>query len=97
MPMIADVAGAIRAALETPRNFPPLRRALTPEDRISVVVDDRLPQLGAMVNEILKYLTEAGVVSDSITLLSPPHSRQAWIDELSDAYQDVRSEVHDPG
>ena len=97
MPIIADVAAAVRAALETPRNFPPLRRALTPEDRITVVVDDRLPQLGAMVNEILRYLTEAGVVSDSITLLSPPHSQQAWIDQLSDAYQEVRTEVHDFG
>jgi nickel-dependent lactate racemase len=96
VPQIADVAGAVREALETPRNFPPLRRALTPEDRITVVVDDRLPQLGAMVNEILKYLTEAGVVSDSITLLSPPHARQAWIDQLSDSYQEVRTEVHDP-
>jgi nickel-dependent lactate racemase len=95
-PTIADVAGAVRAALETPRNFPPLRRALTPEDRITVVVDDRLPQLGVMVNEILKYLTEAGVVSDSITLLSPPYARQAWIDQLSDAFQEVRTEVHDP-
>jgi nickel-dependent lactate racemase len=97
MPIIADVAGAVRAALETPRNFPALRRALTPEDRITVVVDDRLPQLGPMVNEILKYLTEAGVVSDSITLLSPPHARQAWIDQLSDVFQEVRTEVHDPG
>jgi len=97
MPQIADVAAAVCSALETPRNFPPLSRALTPEDRITVVVDDRLPDLGAMVNEILKYLTEAGVVSDSITLLSPPHARQAWIDQLSDAYQEVRTEVHDPG
>jgi nickel-dependent lactate racemase len=97
VPMIADVAGAVRSALETPRNFPSLRRALTPEDRITVVVDERLPQLGAMVNEILKYLTEAGVICDSITLLSPPHSRQAWIDQLSDAFQEVRTEVHDPG
>jgi nickel-dependent lactate racemase len=97
VPMIADAARAVRAALETPRNFPPLRRALTPEDRITVVVDDRLPQLGTMVNEILKYLTEAGVVADSITLLSPPGARQEWIDQLSDAYQEVRTEVHDPG
>ncbi|HLW63793.1 MAG TPA: lactate racemase domain-containing protein [Gemmataceae bacterium] len=94
--VLADAAGAVRAALETPRNFPPLRRALTPEDRITVVVDDGLSQIGAMVNEILKYITEAGVVADSITLLSPPHSRQVWIDELSDAYQEVRTEVHDP-
>jgi nickel-dependent lactate racemase len=97
VPIIADVAGAVRTALEEPRNFPPLRRALTPEDRITVAVDDRLPQLCAMVNEILRYLTEAGVVSDSITLVSPPHSRQAWIDQLSDAFQEVRTEVHDPG
>ncbi|HEV3146905.1 MAG TPA: lactate racemase domain-containing protein [Gemmataceae bacterium] len=95
-PMLADVAAAVRSALESPRNFPSLRRALTPEDRITVVVDDRLPQQAAMIGEVLKYLTEAGVVSDSITLLSEPNARQAWVDELSDAYQDVRTEVHDP-
>src|SRR5262249_10312757 len=95
-PIVADVAAGVRSALESPRNFPPLRRALTPEDHITVVVDDRLPQLVPMVNEVLKYLTGAGVVADSITLLSPPNSRQAWIVELSDAFQDVRTEVHDP-
>jgi nickel-dependent lactate racemase len=96
MPSPVEPAAAVRSALEAPREFPPLRRALTPEDRITLLVDDHLPHLGEMVGALLKYLTEAGVAPEAITLLSPPGSRQEWVEQLPDAFQDVRTEVHDP-
>ena len=33
---LADPAAAVRVALESPFEFPPLRRALTPEDQASI-------------------------------------------------------------
>src|SRR5262249_30850338 len=39
---MSDVAGAVRDALERPLRFEPLRRALTPDDRVTIVVDEAL-------------------------------------------------------
>src|SRR5262249_18272598 len=78
------------------RNFPSLRRALTPDDQIAVVVDERLPQLGLLVSEVLAYVVGAGVDPSAITLVSAPGSAQSWVNDLPDAYQNVRTEIHDP-
>jgi nickel-dependent lactate racemase len=91
-----DVPSALRAALELPHHFPSLQRALTPDDRIALVVDERLPQLGLLVGGALGYLTDAGISPAAITVVSAAGSRQAWVDELPDALQDVRTEIHDP-
>lgn len=95
-PNLADIPAAVRDALDKPRNFPPLRRALTPDDQIAIVVDDRLPQLGAIVATVLTYLTEVGIDPGSITLIGAPGSTQPWIDDLPDDFQNVRTEIHDP-
>lgn len=95
-PPIADVTAALRTALDVPQGFPALKRALTPDDRIVIVVDDQLPSMGLMIGEILSYVGDAGIVPEGITLLSPAGSRQPWVDELPDAWQDVRTEIHDP-
>ena len=42
-------SAAVRAALESPHGYPPLRRALTPGDRVTVVVDEQLPQLARLL------------------------------------------------
>lgn len=93
---IGNLAHALRAALDVPLDFPSLKRALTPDDRIVLVVDDRTPSLGELLREMLNYLGEAGIVPENITLLSPAGSRQPWVDDLPDAWQDVRTEIHDP-
>src|SRR5437763_17197521 len=76
-PDLPDPAAALRAALDAPHHFPSLRRALTPDDRVAIVVDDRLPRLGELVPALLNYVTEAGVNPAAITLVSPAGSRQA--------------------
>jgi nickel-dependent lactate racemase len=95
-PNLPNPAQSLRDALENPRNFPPFRRAILPDDLIAVVVDDRLPRAGELVISLLNYITEAGVAPDAITLISVPGSTQSWVDELPDEFQDVRTEVHDP-
>jgi nickel-dependent lactate racemase len=95
-PDLPDPAAALRRALDQPSHFPPLRRALTPDDRVAVVVDEQLPNLGPLVEQLLTYLTEAGISPAAITLVSAAGSRQAWVEELPDVLQDVRTEIHDP-
>jgi nickel-dependent lactate racemase len=95
---IADPAAAVRLALEHPQNFPPLRRALTAEDRITVVVDEELPQLARLLTPLLEHITSAGVSAEAITLLcGPSSSYQAWLEEMPDEFGDVQVEVHRPG
>ncbi len=95
-PDLVDVAAAVFDALDRPRSFPAFRRALTPDDQIAVVVDERLPQLGLIVSEVLAYVVGAGVDPSAITLVSAPGAAQRWIDDLPDAFQNVRTEIHDP-
>src|SRR5262245_45558585 len=79
-PALADPAGAVRASLEVPfHNFPPLRRALTPDDHLAVLVDEQLPALGSLLVPLLEHVLSAGVAPERVTLLLPPgDSRQEW-------------------
>jgi nickel-dependent lactate racemase len=96
-PPLPDPGAAVRQALEHPHNWPALRRALTPDDHVAIVVDEQLPQLSRLVAPLLEHLVEAHVAPEAVTLLcAPPGSSQAWIDELPDEFADVHVEVHDP-
>lgn len=96
-PPLADPVPAVREALEQPHAFPPLRRALTPDDHVVIVVDEQLPQLARLLTPILEHITKALITPESTTLLCAPHpNAQSWIDDLPDAFQDVHVEMHDP-
>ena len=96
-PPLPDPAAAVRAALESPLGFPALRQALTPDDHVAVVVDEKLPHLSALLSPVLEHICQAGVAPEAVTLLCPASaSRQEWINDLPDAYEEVRLEVHDP-
>jgi nickel-dependent lactate racemase len=94
---VADRPAAMRAALEHPLGFPALHRALTPDDHVTVVVDEDLPHLAELLTPLLEHVLAAGVAPDAVSLLcAPPASSQDWLEELPEAVQDVRVEVHDP-
>jgi nickel-dependent lactate racemase len=96
-PALPDPAAAVRDALEHPFHFPPLRRALTPDDHIAVVVDERLPQVAALIAPLVEHLLSAGIDPAAVTLLCPPTGGgQPWLEELPEHLQEVRLEVHDP-
>jgi nickel-dependent lactate racemase len=97
-PPLTDPAAAVRDALEHPLGFPALRRALTPDDHVTVIVDDRLPRLVELIVPVLEHIEQAGVVASAITLLCPASGTgQEWLEQLPDAFEDVHCEVHDPG
>ncbi len=52
-----DVAGAMLTALQSPHDYPALRMALTPDDRVCVVVDESIPQLGVLLAPVLEEIT----------------------------------------
>jgi nickel-dependent lactate racemase len=97
VPNLADPVQAMREALEHPLDYPALRRALTPDDHVAIVVDEGIPQLARLLTPLLEHIQQAQVQPDSITLICPaPSSGQLWLDDLPDAFQDVHIEVHQP-
>jgi len=71
---LADLQAAVRTALEEPFHFPALRRALTPDDHVTVVVDETLSHLPDALIPVLEHLAQAGVAPEHITLVSAPTS-----------------------
>ncbi len=94
---VADPEAAVRAALEAPFHYPALRRALTPDDHVAVVVDEGLSGLGRLLVPVLEHVVSAGVQPEAITVVSPPSpSSQEWVEALPDELQEVHTETHDP-
>jgi nickel-dependent lactate racemase len=94
---MADPGAAVRDALDAPLRFPPLRRALTPDDHVTVVVDERLPALTEMVTAVLDHIASAGVAPEAVTLLCPPSpSRQDWVSDLPERHESVQTATHSP-
>jgi nickel-dependent lactate racemase len=94
---LPDLPAALRTALENPFGFPALRRALTPGDRVVVVVDEGLPHLVELLVPLLEHVVEAGVAPEEITLVCPRSaSGQRWADDLPESLEEVRLEVADP-
>src|SRR5262245_18851141 len=71
-PPLVDLAAAVHDALEQPIGFPPLRRALTPDDHVAVVVDEGLITLPRLLPPVLEHLQQAGVQMDRVTLVCAP-------------------------
>jgi nickel-dependent lactate racemase len=87
----------IRHALENPFRFEAMRRAMTPDDHVIIVVDDALPCLPDLIAGIVEHIAEAGVKPDAITLLiAPPAWHQEFIDDLPDEIADIKVEIHNP-
>jgi nickel-dependent lactate racemase len=94
---VRDLGAAVRAALEAPVGFPPLRRAVTPDDHVTIVVDERLPYLVELLVPILEHLGEAQILPEAITVLGPPgFAADNLRDQLPERFRGVRIRVHAP-
>ena len=85
------------SALESVRGLDaPLHRAVTPEDRVAVVLDEKLPAVAELLGAVVGHLVSAGVAPESVTAVLPPGSTgSTWLDDLPDQYADIRLETHD--
>lgn len=86
----------VRAALEAPFGFEPMRRALTPDDHIAIVLDANLPHAAELLAGVFDHLGTAGIAPAAVTVITPPGSPENWIDDLPDELADVTAEIHDP-
>ena len=86
----------VKAALEAPFGFEPMRRAITPDDHVAIVLDPDLPHPAELLAGVLDHLATAGVAPSAVTIISPPAASQGWIDALPDEYAEVTAETHDP-
>jgi len=69
---LADPSGAVAAALSKPLGYPPLRRAVTPGDRVVLAIDKGVPQLSGVVAGAVQSLLSGSVSPEDITLLLAP-------------------------
>jgi hypothetical protein len=95
-PAVPDVRRAVVDALERPVRFEAFRRALTPDDRVALVVDESLPHLSELIGGVLEYLATVGISPAAVTAVSPPNSAQPWLNDLPDNLSDLQTEVHQP-
>ncbi len=92
---VVDLAVAARDALESPFEFPPLRRALTPEDKVVIAIEPNIPGVAVLLAAILQHLAEARIEPSAVTLLLlDANQDQSWIDTLPDEFQEVQIETH---
>src|SRR5436309_5419752 len=64
-----DVAAAVAKALAEPLNFPPLRQAVIPGDRVVVALDSGVPQAASIAKAVVQLVGEAGIESANVCIL----------------------------
>lgn len=94
---VSNVAAAVTAALEAPVSYPPLRRALTPDDHVAVVLDAHVGDPGDVLVPVLDHILQMEVAPEAISLLcAEPGASDAWVEALPERLEDVHVEQHDP-
>lgn len=91
-PPLSSPAATLRLALEQPTRFPALRRALTPDDHVTIVIDDTLPRHPQLLEPILEHLEQGGVTRESVKLL---FASAATAERWRELPAGVKHEVHD--
>jgi len=86
---LADLRAAIREALASPIDFPPLARATTPADQVVLALESGLPRAAEIVAAVVEALIAAPVDPDGITVLQGPA-------EAGDEMPDPRRMIREP-
>lgn len=84
---------ALRAALEEPKGYPPLRQNVVPGDRVAIALDPDLTGPRAVLDVVTDVLEAAGVEPDAITIVEAVRHNDGPLvsGERGEVY-----EVHDP-
>jgi hypothetical protein len=84
---------AVQEALEHPLEYPALRLAVVPGDRVTIPVSASVPGLGTILETVAGVLSTAGVARDAIRVLAPEDPRRA---DPSAVPAGLELVVHDP-
>lgn len=60
----------VREALEAPRDYPPLRQAVVPGDRVAIAFDPRIPEPVDVLYAVWEILAAAGVERNDLLVLA---------------------------
>jgi nickel-dependent lactate racemase len=97
-PEVCDrVAELVAESLESPLEFPALRRALTPDDHLCIVVHEETNGLALVMTALLEHVQKAGVAIENITVLVQPRrpgETSGWIASLPASLQGFTVEEH---
>jgi nickel-dependent lactate racemase len=89
----AEEVAAIRAALEAPQDYPPLRKMLVPGDQIVVALDPTIPRPAMVLDALGQVFEQAGIEPEALTVLSPGGA--AGIPDVAVSVGSRRLHVHD--
>src|ERR1041384_1034642 len=87
---LVNISATISSVLEAPLEFPALRRALTPEDHLAILIQEEINGLVEILQGILIHVFSADVKAENITLLVPPRepgTATDWFEKLAPAFQ----------
>lgn len=100
-PALLDVSTAIADSLAQPLDFPALRQALVPGDKVVVVLDRNVPSAAEVIAQVWQNCLVAGVAPEDLLILQPitltgvtPEDPRRLLPEA--ARQVVVWKVHDP-
>ncbi|MFO1042530.1 MAG: lactate racemase domain-containing protein [Planctomycetaceae bacterium] len=68
---LPDPAAVIAEALNNPLDFPALRQALVPDDKVTVVLDRDIPSAAELIAGIWTVCQGAGIAPENFTILQP--------------------------
>ena len=88
-----ETVAAIRDALEHPLDFPPVRQAVVPGDRVAIALDSSLGVVGPVVSALVDLLCQSGVEPGDVTVVASPDSRASLPDQLP---RGIALELHHP-
>jgi hypothetical protein len=94
-PVLADPMAALRESLESPRDFPALRRALTPGDQVAVAVDRFFAEHREFWLPVLEHIASASVRPSSMSVVLP-HDAPGGAGPLQPPWTEVQVIKHDP-
>ncbi len=84
---------AVRDALEQPLDFPPVRQAVVPRDRVAIALDSSPGVAGPALSVLIDLLCQSGVEPGDVTVVASPGSRASLPDQLP---RGIALELHDP-
>jgi hypothetical protein len=63
-----EVPELVRAAVEAPQGYPPLRQLVVPGDRVTIALDPAVPEVGTVLNVLCEVLNRARGDGDGLTI-----------------------------
>lgn len=92
-----NIPELIRKALSQPVGYPELKRAITPDDRLAIVLVDQFNGFLEILLAVLEHIAGAGVAMENVTLVCLASTNSdSWVDNLPDEFNEIKIEVHNP-